>query len=81
MPEIATSQLINITYFSTTKCDYCNTLSKHCMETPNINKNEFQELKMLLHSSLEQTPAKSTSDDPMADQKHEVQHRRWEYTL
>jgi thioredoxin-related protein len=82
MPEITTSQLINIIYFSSTKCDYCNTLSKHCMEMPDINKNEFQELKMLLHSCLEQSPAKkSTLNVPMADQKHEVQHRRREYTL
>lgn len=33
MPEITTIQLINITYFNTTKYDFYNTLSNHFMET------------------------------------------------
>jgi hypothetical protein len=51
MPEITTTQLINITYFNTTKCDYYNTLSKHFIETTVCQtkiKMSFKELKMLM---------------------------------
>ena len=66
MPVITTSQLINITHFNTTKCDYYYTLSKHFMERTmcHTNKNEFQGTQNA-YLSFEEYQTATSFEEPM----------------